>query len=290
VPGEWIDAILVHSENMDTLDVGLKLRFDDGLVDEFGAFFIGCEDFEGFHVWRGIEPDGSDLECIGEMSKEEAIIGTYTGGSEVDSFYFDEIIPALRDNGVYFFPFSVPCLGNRIDLELEDNQYMWFDCNVYNGFTYYYLITTFDRGYNIEAGTQGLQKSESCLPVLGDPYECRDDLLAVSIKVDPQNDLLKVYAVPNPYRSGGSAFATQNYHNFKYGKIRFVNVPAVCYLKIYTVSGDLIWETVHREETSGNIEWDVRNEAGEEVTSGIYIYKLENEKGNYIYGRLVIIR
>jgi hypothetical protein len=290
-PDTPIDIFLVNNNDVtDTLYLGVRVSFSDGLVDENGSFIFGCEDFEGFHVWRGIEPDGSDLVAIAELSKEEAVKGSEAGGSVVDSVYFLELIPELRDDGVFFFPFTVDCLGNRIAIDLENNEYFWYDCNAYNGITYYYLITSFDRGYNIPSATQGLQKVENCMPVLGEPYACSENLVAMTINVDNQDDLAKIFAVPNPYRTGGSVYTTQNYHNFPDRKVRFVNVPEECLLRIYTVSGDLIWENEYRNETAGNLEWDVRNQSGEEVTSGIYVYKIENSKGDYIYGRLIVIR
>ncbi len=291
VPGTPLVLFFVNNNDVtDTLNIGLRISFSAGMIDENGIFRFGCEDFEGFHVWRGIEPDGSDLVSISELSKEEAARGSNPGGSVVDSVYFREVIPALRESGVFFFPFTVDCLGNRIAMDLEDNQFFWYDCNAFNGFTYYYLVTTFDRGYNILSSTQGLRKVENCLPVLGEPYACRENLVPIKINVENQNDLARIFAVPNPYRTGGSVFTTQNYHNFPDRKIRFVNVPAECTLRIYTVSGDLIWEEDYINQTAGNIEWEVKNQSGEEVASGIYVYKIEDSNGDHVYGRLIVIR
>ncbi|NIM18984.1 MAG: hypothetical protein GTO51_01205 [Candidatus Latescibacteria bacterium] len=297
-PNTPIDLLFVNQVTHEIIDLGIQLTFSDGVIDKNGEFAFGCEDFEGFHVWRGVEPDGSDLVIIAEFSKEEAAKGGNPGGSVIDSIYFYEMIPELRQNGSFVLnippgfelPFDLSCVGNVIDMPLADNQFGWIDCNAFNGFTYYYAVTTFDRGYNIRAGTQGLQKVESCFPVTGEPFSCSDDLRKLSTNVVPQNDLAQVFAVPNPYRTGGSAFTTPNYHNFPDDKIRFVNVPADCILKIYTVSGDLIWETEHHDAGSGNIEWDARNSSGEDVTSGVYIFKVENPQGEQVYGRLIVIR
>jgi len=53
-----------------------------------------------------------------------------------------------------------------------------------------------------------------------------------------------------------------------------VNVPESCTIKIFTVSGDLVWEHQHNGPT-GNIEWDTRNRGGTEVGSGVYVYRVE---------------
>jgi len=295
-PGSWI-PIVFRNPIGETLDLGIELSFGPGesfapgKIDAQSQFIVGLEDFEGFHIWRGIESDGSDLEVIGEISKEEAFRGSSPGGSVVDSLYFFEIIPDLRDTGVYNSPFSIDCIGFTLRAELEDDELFWFDCNAFNGFTYYYLVTSFDRGYSVSSGRQGLAKIDRCQPALGVILadSCRAEMVEMPMQVDPQGNLNAVYAVPNPFRTGGSRLTTENYHNFPDDKVRFVNVPTDCIVKIFTVSGDLVWEYDH-VDSGGNIEWDTTNRGGESVTSGVYIYRIEDPGGGHVYGRLIIIR
>jgi len=44
------------------------------------------------------------------------------------------------------------------------------------------------------------------------------------------------------------------------------------------------------DDGPGNIEWDTKNLDGQEVASGVYIYRLESDSGNWMYGRIIIIR
>jgi hypothetical protein len=290
-PGSWIPIVFTTADD-DTLDVGLEISFSAGNVDGQSEFIVGMEDYEGFHIWRGIETDGSDLVVIGEISKEEAFKSQLPGGNPVDSLYLYVIIPTLRNVGVYHSPFSISCLGFTIRADLADNQFWWFDCEASNGFTYYYLVTNFDRGYNVASSRQGLNKFDRCQPPpdnLPLAPECQEELVRIRIDVDTQNDLNKVYAVPNPYRTGGSRLTTANYHNFPDDMVRFVNVPIQCEIRIFNVAGDLIWEYQHNGP-GGNIDWDVRNQSGEDVASGIYVYKIEDPGGGKVYGRLVVIR
>jgi hypothetical protein len=97
-----------------------------------------------------------------------------------------------------------------------------------------------------------------------------------------------VYVVPNPVRTGTSRLTTDNYHNFPDGLVRFVNVPPNCTIKIFTVAGDLVWMNDH-SDGSGNIEWDTRNYSEEEVTSGVYVYRIESSSDT-VFGRIVVIR
>jgi hypothetical protein len=290
-PGTFI-PIIFTTDFGDTLDVGLELSFSEGIIDGQAEFIIGMEDYEGFHVWRGIESDGSDLTVIGEISKEEAARAGSPGGNFVDSLYLYVIIPSMRSLGVYHSPFTIECLGFEIREDLEDNEFWWFDCNAINGFTYYYLVTNYDRGYNVPSSRQGLNKVDRCQP-LPDGYPlslaCQDELVQIRIDVNPNDDLHQVYAVPNPYRTGGSRLTTPNYHNFPDDKVRFVNVPLECKIKIFNVAGDLIWEHDHNGP-GGNIEWDVKNLSAEDVASGVYVFKIEDTSGGHVYGRLIVIR
>jgi hypothetical protein len=290
VPGTYVRVPFRDQRTGQVRDFGIELAFSAGTTDLQGSFALGVEDFEGFHIWRGIEKDGSDLEIIGELSKEEAFKGTKTGGSIVDSVYFYSILPVLRQDMPWFSPYgAVDCLGTRIDQNLDPDQLFWFDCNAANGFTYYYGVTAFDRGYNVGSSSQGLVKVDNCPVTQGVVYPCREELVPLEMQVDAQNDLQKVYAVPNPFRSGGSRLTSENYHDFPDGIIRFVNVPPSCTIKIFTVSGDLVWETTH-DATTGNVEWDVTNRNSQEVASGVYLYRLEKPNGAFVYGRIAVIR
>ncbi|UCH85531.1 MAG: T9SS type A sorting domain-containing protein [Candidatus Latescibacterota bacterium] len=292
-PEESIPCIFTNTETGDRVDFGLRVKFAEGFVDSNGVFVVGMEDFEGYHCWRGIERDGSDLVNIGEMSKEEA-----ARPIPFDSLYYFEMIPALRETGVYRLPEPVPGLGSTIDVRevlkdqggtLRPNQLFWVDRNAFNGFTYSYVVTTFDRGYNVKATSQGLRKIDSCPVAEGVPFPCNSEVVRVKNELEPGRDLPEIYAVPNPYRSGSSQYTTENYHNFPDNNIRICNVPKTCKVHIYTVSGDLVW-TKTQEDGSGVLIWDTRNLEEQEVASGVYIMKLESGSGNYVYNRLVIIR
>ena len=290
IPGTWIPVVLRDQRTSQLIDFGFEFSLGPGVTDNQGSFAVGAEDFEGFHIWRGIEPDGSDMVVIGEISKEEAFKGSQTGGSLADSLYLYDLVPTLRQGVPWFSSFgAVECLGTRIDLPLDSDELFWFDCGANNGFTYYYAVTTFDRGYNVGSSSQGLVKVDHCTVEQGVPFPCPDELVPLKMEVDPQDDLYNVYAVPNPFRSGSSRLTSENYHNFPDQFIRFVNVPAECIVKIFTVSGDLVWEASHNAPT-GNIEWDVTNRDSQPVSSGVYLYRVETPAGDSVYGRIVVIR
>jgi hypothetical protein len=281
VPGSPIGVRL----NPGAVDLGFRLVFSEGYADSNATFKVGLEDFEGYHQFRGTRSDGTDLINIGEISKEDAFVG-----EDLDSLYFAAIVPALRETGRYSgFGMTIDIRAIHPMGRLGENELFWLDSNAFNGFTYRYLVTSYDRGYSVSSGLPGLSKFDHCPVTEGVAYPCPSELVSVATAVEPQNNLPEIYAVPNPYRSGSSQFTTENYHNFPDNKLRFVNVPRWCDLKVYTPAGDIVWE-FSQTDGPGNIEWDTKNLDGQEVSSGVYIYRLESESGDFMYGRIIIIR
>ncbi len=65
---------------------------------------------------------------------------------------------------------------------LGENELFWLDSNAFNGFTYYYLVTTYDRGYNVNSTSQGLSKFDHCPVTEGVPYPCPSELVSVETR------------------------------------------------------------------------------------------------------------
>ncbi len=278
-PGDTISLLLVGEETGDTLDIGVEFVFNDGIVDTAAFFEIDLQDFEGFHVWRGLSPYPSEMAIIADLSKEDAFRGV-----DADSIYFDDW-PQTDAQGKSYY-------------EFEDN-------NAFVGFTYYYHVSTYDRGYfkgqflfnkldNKICDEECTQDtlSNPDLPHCDLAIDCEETALEIVVSVDTNTDLQRIYVVPNPYRSGTSAGTSPNYHNFPDNSLKFFNVPKEAELKIFTVSGDLVWETYHTdpEGTDGIITWNTMNKHGELIGSGVYIYKCKSGTGESVYGRIVIIR
>jgi len=92
-----------------------------------------------------------------------------------------------------------------------------------------------------------------------------------------QNDLSQVFTYPNPCRVG----AGQN-------SVMFVNLTRAATIKIMTLSGQVI-RTLEEKDSNGGVSWDLRNEQGEIVAAGIYMYWVQNEKESK-KGKLAILR
>ena len=283
-PGDTVRVNLVGEDTKDTLNTGVCLVFHEGVVDTSllgGPAYleVDLQTFEGFHVWRGLTPYPSEMTVVTDLSREDAF-----RGEDQDSLYFLEW-PQFDDQGRPYFE--------------------WVDENVFVGFTYYYHVTTYDRGYFkgqfLYNKIDNFVCDEECtndpvsdpdLPDCAVAVDCNDVATTITISVPLQEDMQKIYAVPNPFRTGTSAETSPYYHNFPDNSIKFYNMPNEADLKIYTVAGDLVWETHHSslDGTGGVVTWDTNNKHGQQAGSGVYIYRVESDTGDSMYGRIVIIR
>jgi len=107
-------------------------------------------------------------------------------------------------------------------------------------------------------------------------------------RVGPPGDLSSVQCIPNPYRAAA---------DWEYGgqrRVMFIGLPEKATIRIYTVAADLVRVLEHQEspdDTASDLEpWDLRNEAGEEVAPGVYMFQVESEGMESIASKVMIIK
>ncbi|MGB5105596.1 MAG: two-component regulator propeller domain-containing protein [Candidatus Zixiibacteriota bacterium] len=88
-----------------------------------------------------------------------------------------------------------------------------------------------------------------------------------------QGSDIGVYAYPNPYRIGSAFADLLQFQIDQRGEVR-----------IFTVAADLV------RETTVNDGWDGKNQAGEFVASGVYIWELRAEDGSHHTGKILVVR
>jgi hypothetical protein len=92
-----------------------------------------------------------------------------------------------------------------------------------------------------------------------------------SAAADSACQLLNV--VPNPYYA---------YSNYEFNKldnvVKVVNLPDVCDVKIYTVSGILV-RTFKKDSPVTYIDWDLKNYAAIPIASGVYLIHIKVADG-----------
>jgi streptogramin lyase len=109
-----------------------------------------------------------------------------------------------------------------------------------------------------------LVKDWSDLPVIEEPAE-----------VPP------VYAYPNPYREGEESV----------GEVSFARAPVGCVIEIYGLAGDRIRSIPGAAlETDPDPKWDLKNEDGIGVASGIYVFLVKQQGEVVRTGKLAYLR
>jgi hypothetical protein len=81
-------------------------------------------------------------------------------------------------------------------------------------------------------------------------------------------DLTQVIVFPNPYRPGsGGAYDAQN--------LTFRNLTQKVKIRIFNIAAELV-KTIDYDGQNGQLTWDARNDDGQKVASGVYIYIVGN--------------
>lgn len=56
-------------------------------------------------------------------------------------------------------------------------------------------------------------------------------------------------------------------------QIVFTDLCATCTIEIFTLSGELV-RTLEETDGDGQLTWDMKNEAGNDLTAGMYLYTI----------------
>ncbi len=151
-----------------------------------------------------------------------------------------------------------------------------FFAEAYVGVPYRYCVTSFDTDGN-ESGKSG----HSHYPV--------------SASFQASNDLNAVQVVPNPFRQH-SGFSDTGEEK----RLAFINIPAKCTIRIYTVALDLV-RTIEHDDLGGLETWGssegkdyMLTDFAMNVMPGVYIYHVESHvnghDGETSVGKFVIIK
>lgn len=91
------------------------------------------------------------------------------------------------------------------------------------------------------------------------------------------SDLSGVRIMPNPWRSDRHAG----------GPVRFDPITTRSTVKLFTVSGHWIRTLM---SNGPSLNWDLANDHGERVASGIYLYVLTTDDGAKKTGQIIVIQ
>ena len=181
------------------------------------------------------------------------------------------------------------------EYDLKDNtfgpntglEHNYTDIGLLNNLDYYYTVTAFSKPDTVI----GFPSQESSLNA--------NAVKAVPGTAPPKT-IGKVAVVPNPYR-GDVAYNTYNPPWEKPGgtrarwmeqdrRIQFINLPAQCEIKIYTLAGNLVATIPHNDPNKGYEDWNLTSYVGQAISSGIYLFTVKDIKtGDVQLGKFVII-
>ncbi len=99
----------------------------------------------------------------------------------------------------------------------------------------------------------------------------------------PTANLNQVRVVPNPFRASVPWDAPGGH------EVHFTNLPQDARIKIYTVAGDLVAELIHSDRVRDFERWNLKNENGRDVASGIYMFRVEAASFSF-QDRFIVIR
>ena len=122
------------------------------------------------------------------------------------------------------------------------------------------------------------------------------------------SDTFKISVYPNPYRVDHdySHFENPNQETNRnpdlHRKLNFINLPAKCVIRIYTLDGDLVQEIRHEKDPAasdaGFEVWDLLTRNAQTVSAGLYLYTVQSGQGiwteeglkNTHVGKIVIVK
>ncbi|MCK4577500.1 MAG: hypothetical protein KAU50_01840 [Candidatus Marinimicrobia bacterium] len=168
-------------------------------------------------------------------------------------------------------PYPSPSIGDPIVAAFPDN------------FPYTLIII------NAPTDTLGLPPQAGDMVQLESYRSIRDDdVFTFQLQLpfhDPDaGDLSEIRVVPNPYIVGARWEEIQNAH-----LIRFMFLPPVCTINIYTLGGEKI-RTIPHDDYTGDAVWNVLNESNQALAFGVYVYVVTTPQGGKHIGRFALIK
>lgn len=188
-------------------------------------------------------------------------------------------------------PWTLLAQFDVADNDLYQNtglEYDFVDYGLLNNLEYYYTVTAFSK----PDGVVNFPSLESSLNA--------NAKKAVPGPASPET-VGEVAVVPNPYRGDVA------YHSYdppwekpdpsrvtwmeQDRRVQFINLPARCEIKIYTLAGDFINEIRHDNIYQGYEDWNLTSSVGQAISSGIYLFTVEDlNTGKVQVGKFIIIK
>lgn len=167
-------------------------------------------------------------------------------------------------------------------------QYEYTDIGLLNNLEYYYTVTAFSKP-DLEIDFPSQESSKNANAKLAVPGTAAPATVG------------EVAVVPNPYRGDIAYHAynpawekpsgTRDRWMEQDRRIQFINLPARCEIKIYSLAGDWIVTIPHDNPQQGYEDWNLTSAVGQAIASGIYLFTVEDiTNGKVQIGKFVVIK
>ncbi|MBI9069982.1 MAG: hypothetical protein JEY94_00190 [Melioribacteraceae bacterium] len=241
----------------------------------------GLKDFEGYRLYK--TNAGFDL------TESQDLISSLVKIAE-----FDSIGNEIGFNtGFDFIELNDPVVFE--DDPTTEYKYKFEIDGLLNGWQYVYSVTAFDKG----DPKNNMSSLESSM------LTSANKVLSGTPAVEDDDTDVGVY--PNPYY--GEAVWDGNSERLR--KIYFNNLPAECKITIYTLSGDIVKEIYHDQQSNGSDlrwfetfakdgkqkmaggehAWDLITDSDQAIATGLYLFTVKNsETGKIKRGKFLVIK
>jgi len=265
------------SPELRSLDLGLMMSFGSGSVEPNDEFRLVCQTFQGWAVWRSPSADPEHPVLIGlyDLVNPESCQEGYCGGPD--------ILPIPR----CFKEKRAACFSGT---DAGSDTLRFFDSEVYNGFSYYYSVTTFDYGNTALTTVENTTNTMLFSPRWqGDENSLfngtgNQSFVQVNLGAAPDTGGDEIYVFPNPLRPGAGL------PGFEGRSVVFTNLPQDSRIQVFTAAGDDVMELGPELMKGGQIYWNTENRDQQSVAPGVYIYKVVMPQREEYWGRLIVIR
>jgi hypothetical protein len=191
------------------------------------------------------------------------------------------VTPAVCDTLIALARAEAGVAGGR-------HYYHYVDRSVHLGRPYFYSVVAFDHGVEgnqLVAGNAGVPSSNFAYV----------EPLSSSMEAYETTDR-SIYVVPNPAtRQSMEAWALDPTNDDPSGtKIEFRNLPkSTGTIRIYTLAGDLVKVLPFDGRGGvGTVKWDLVSRNGQDITSGVYLYSVDIDSGQFerVIDKFTVVR
>jgi len=105
----------------------------------------------------------------------------------------------------------------------------------------------------------------------------------IALANPPAVNLSDAYVYPNPFKPNSPG-------KFQAGKITFKHLPAEATIRIFAITGRQVAEIRKTDRTVDYYEWNVENDDGKKLASGVYLYFITAPGGGKAKGKFAVIR